>query len=270
MAYNAHNWIHEEVIYAQTLNHAELGIQQNAADIASEVNARTQAVANEKTRAEGIEGGLRTDVTTLQGSLSAEITNRAADVDAEQARAEGVESSLNTAISNEVTRATGAEGNLSNALSLKVDTVSVGVANGVASLDSTGKVPSNQLPSYVDDVIEGYYKTADGKFYEESTYTTEITGETGKIYIDLNTDKTYRWSGSVFVEITSSPLVLTTTLTAGNTTVTFTDGKIASATIISILTDTGIAPTAQSVSGSTYTATFEVQSADMEVAIEVK
>ena len=76
-----------------------------------------------------------------------------------------------------------------------------GAANGVAELDANGKVPSSQLPSYVDDVIEGYYNETDGKFYEESTYTTEITGEAGKIYISRDTAKTYRWSGSVFIVI---------------------------------------------------------------------
>lgn len=74
--------------------------------------------------------------------------------------------------------------------------------NGLATLDGTGKVPSSQLPSYVDDVIEGYYNG--GKFYSTksgSTYSGEITGETGKIYTDLNTDKTYRWSGTVYTQI---------------------------------------------------------------------
>ena len=64
-----------------------------------------------------------------------------------------------------------------------------------------GKVPATQLPSYVDDVIEGYYKVADGKFYEESTYETEIPGESGKSYVDLSTNKSYRWSGSAFVRV---------------------------------------------------------------------
>ena len=64
-----------------------------------------------------------------------------------------------------------------------------------------GKVPSSELPSYVDDVIEGYYKIDDGKFYEESTYETEIIGESGKIYVDLSTNFSYRWSGSIFVQI---------------------------------------------------------------------
>ena len=88
-----------------------------------------------------------------------------------------------------------------------------GTASGVAELDSNGKVPSSQLPSYVDDVIEGYYYNS--KFYEESTHTTEITGETGKIYIDLSgTNKTYRWSGSGYTEISESLALGETSSTA--------------------------------------------------------
>ena len=67
-----------------------------------------------------------------------------------------------------------------------------GVADGVATLDSNGKVPSAQLPSYVDDVLE---YTSQGTF--------PATGETGKIYVALDTNKTYRWSGSAYVFITS-------------------------------------------------------------------
>jgi hypothetical protein len=78
-----------------------------------------------------------------------------------------------------------------------------GAANGVAVLDGSGQVPASQLPSYVDDVLEGYYKVADGKFYKEAAYTTLITGETGKIYVSLDTNKTYRWTGTTFVYITS-------------------------------------------------------------------
>ena len=89
-----------------------------------------------------------------------------------------------------------------------------GTANGVAELDANGKVPSAQLPSYVDDVIEGYYNTTDGKFYEESTYTTEITPESGKIYVDLSTDKTYRWGGSAYAEISESLALGETSSTA--------------------------------------------------------
>lgn len=81
-----------------------------------------------------------------------------------------------------------------------------GANSGVATLDATGKVPSSQLPSFVDDVIEAYYKAADGKFYatySEGTYSDEITGEGGKIYVDLLTNKTYRWGGSAYAEISA-------------------------------------------------------------------
>lgn len=87
-----------------------------------------------------------------------------------------------------------------------------GANNGVASLGSDGKIPTSQLPSYVDDVIEGYYYN--NKFYTTSAHTTEIAGETGKIYIDLATNKSYRYGGTTFVEISSSLVIGTTTGTA--------------------------------------------------------
>ena len=67
-----------------------------------------------------------------------------------------------------------------------------GVANGYASLDGSGLVPSGQLPSYVDDVIE-YANLA----------AFPATNVTGKIFVALDTNKTYRWSGSAYVYITS-------------------------------------------------------------------
>ena len=103
-----------------------------------------------------------------------------------------------------------------------------GVADGIATLDSTGKVPSTQLPSYVDDVIDGYYYNS--KFYKESAHTTEIAGETGKIYVDLDTNKTYRWSGSAYVVISETLALGTTSSTAfrgdyGNTAYTHANAK---------------------------------------------
>jgi len=92
-----------------------------------------------------------------------------------------------------------------------VQSSEVGAANGVASLDSAGKVPAAQLPSYVDDVVEGYYY--DGAFFEDEEHTTPITGETGKIYVDLTTDKSYRWSGSVYTEISQSIVIKTAVAT---------------------------------------------------------
>lgn len=62
-----------------------------------------------------------------------------------------------------------------------------------------------------DDVINGYYNTTDGKFYEDSAYTTEIVGQTGKIYISIDTNIQYRWDNlslpNKFVTISSSVTV---------------------------------------------------------------
>ena len=82
-----------------------------------------------------------------------------------------------------------------------------GQPDGLAPLDSTGKVPEQYLPSYVDDVIEGYYDAENNKFYEDEAKTTEITGEKGKIYIDVTSNYSYRFGGTTYVEITSSDMV---------------------------------------------------------------
>lgn len=70
----------------------------------------------------------------------------------------------------------------------------------------TGTIAAANLPSFVDDVIEGYLNG--GKFYKEKktdgTYATEITAETGKIYVNLNDNKTYRWGGSAYVVISET------------------------------------------------------------------
>lgn len=71
-----------------------------------------------------------------------------------------------------------------------IPTSAKGVANGVATLDSTGKVPASELPSYVDDVIE---------YTNYAAFPS--TGEAGKIYVAKDTNKTYRWSGSAYVEL---------------------------------------------------------------------
>ena len=78
-----------------------------------------------------------------------------------------------------------------------------GAASGVAELDSSGRVPSGQLPSYVDDVLEYSSRSA-----------FPATGETGKIYVALDTNKTYRWGGSDYVEISPSLALGETSSTA--------------------------------------------------------
>lgn len=69
-----------------------------------------------------------------------------------------------------------------------------GTAGGVATLDSSGLVPSSQLPSYIDDVVEGYY--IDSKFYKDEAKATLIIGESDKIYVDMATNHSYRYAPS--------------------------------------------------------------------------
>ena len=107
--------------------------------------------------------------------------------------------------------------NINTELGQKESASNKGVANGYASLDGSGKVPSAQLPSYVDDVVEGANLAA-----------LPATGETGKIYVTLDTNKTYRWSGSAYVEISASP-GSTDAVTEGSTNLYFTNARARSA-----------------------------------------
>lgn len=74
-----------------------------------------------------------------------------------------------------------------------------GVANGVATLDENALIPSSQLPSYVDDVIEcfaTFTKNEDGSLsdislYEDEEHSISITGEAGKIYVDITVRTVY-------------------------------------------------------------------------------
>lgn len=77
-----------------------------------------------------------------------------------------------------------------------------GTTNGVATLDSNGKVPSFQLPD--DNIVGGYYDTTSQKFYKESTYNTKTTGDSSKLYVDLNSSKVYRWNGTVWIDVAST------------------------------------------------------------------
>jgi hypothetical protein len=79
---------------------------------------------------------------------------------------------------------------LQPALDSKVNASLIGTANGVASLDSGGLIPSSQLPSYVDDVVE--------------VTSLPATGETGKIYVVTTDGAIWRWSGSAFIEINTA------------------------------------------------------------------
>ena len=94
-----------------------------------------------------------------------------------------------------------------------------GQANGFASLDGNGLVPSSQLPSYVDDVINVYatYEVSETgglsniNIYSDAAHANPITGETGKIYVNVTDGEPpyqFRWSGTQFVDSNTSSLIL--------------------------------------------------------------
>jgi len=93
-------------------------------------------------------------------------------------------------ITNGVTGTAPSQDAVFDALQLKENAANKGVANGYAPLNSSTKIDSSYLPSYVDDVIEVANYAA-----------LPVTGETGKIYITLNNNLLFRWGGTVYVQV---------------------------------------------------------------------
>lgn len=94
-----------------------------------------------------------------------------------------------------------------------------GVANGVATLGADGYIPSTQLPSYVDDVIDAYIVSGatalSAGWLSESSGGSALTPEIGKIYVIVSTGdyqhRTFRWTGTTYAELKDSVIY-----TAGN------------------------------------------------------
>ena len=101
-------------------------------------------------------------------------------------------------------------GNVTN--DAQVKRTEMGTANGVATLDANGKIPSSQIPGSYDDVKEGYLYN--GKFYYDAEHTQEITAAADMVYVDKSTNKTYRWSGTQYVVIGSDLALGETSSTA--------------------------------------------------------
>ena len=143
------------------------------------------------------------------------------------ARAE-YDDNLNTRLEEEIDAREAADTALETKLQKNIDglekkhddfVATKGKANGFASLDGNGLVPSNQLPSYVDDVIEAYAtydisetgKLSNIKLYSDPDHANPITGESGKIYLNITQDEPsyqFRWSGTQFVDSNTSSLIL--------------------------------------------------------------
>lgn len=122
-----------------------------------------------------------------------------------------IQSDSNPVESDDLSRKLYIDGELSN----KVSTDALGVT--VATLDGSGKVPSSQLPGFVDDVLE----------YPDFS-SLPATGEAEKLYVTIDTNKIYRWSGSVYVEITGSP-GSTDSIAEGTVNLYYTDERAADA-----------------------------------------
>ncbi len=154
---------------------------------------------------------------TLSGISTNKIASKEyvdASVSAEAERAKTAEEANADAIAEEIKRSTDVDDAhvalIDSLTGSKLDKSSVGTANGVAGLDENGHVPSSQLPSYVDDVLEFATK---GDF-PGAKEGDDARGETGKIYVALDTNLTYRWSGTAYVEISPSLALGETAATA--------------------------------------------------------
>lgn len=111
-----------------------------------------------------------------------------------------------------------------------------------------GKVPQSQLPSYVDDVVEGYLLS--NVFYVESSHTTVIPAEVGKIYIDLTTgqkNRQYRWSGSTYIQITNGLIASTNDVPEGSNNLYFTAIRVLATLLTGIIDINGAITASDSI-----------------------
>lgn len=137
------------------------------------------------------DSNLNNRIDDLDDKIDKEIADREAEIDRIENKFDGVTDALEDALQKEIEDRKAGDTTITNNLNAFINTK--GQPSGLAELDSTGKVPAAQLPSYVDDVLE--YSTK-AQFPQ--------TGETGKIYVAKDTNLTYRWTGTQYLEISQS------------------------------------------------------------------
>lgn len=130
-------------------------------------------------------------IDDLDDKIDKEIADREAEIDRIENKFDGVTDKLEDALQKEIEDRKAGDTTITNNLNAFISTK--GQPGGLAELDSTGKVPAAQLPSYVDDVLE---------FSTKAQFPQ--TGETGKIYVAKDTNLTYRWTGTQYLEISQS------------------------------------------------------------------
>ena len=162
---------------------------------------------------------------TLPNAIAKEIEDRQEAIDT---AIKNLGDSQTAALEKEIQDRKDADTALDTKLQNNIDTLEAkhdafvatkGQADGFAPLDGNGLVPANHLPSYVDDVIEVYatYEVSSTggltnvQLYTDATHQTPVTGESGKIYINVaNGEPPYqfRWSGTKFVDSNTSSLII--------------------------------------------------------------
>lgn len=130
-------------------------------------------------------------IDNLDDKIDKEIADREAEIDRLENKFDGVTDELEAALQKEIEDRKAGDTTITNSLNAFISTK--GQPGGLAELDSTGKVPAAQLPSYVDDVLE----------FSTKAQFPQI-GETGKIYVSKDTNLTYRWTGTQYLEISQS------------------------------------------------------------------
>lgn len=130
-------------------------------------------------------------IDDLDDKIDKEIADREAEIDRIENKFDGVTDKLEEALQKEIEDRKAGDTTITNSLNAFISTK--GQPGGLAELDSTGKVPAAQLPSYVDDVLE----------FSTKAQFPQI-GETGKIYVSKDTNLTYRWTGTQYLEISQS------------------------------------------------------------------
>lgn len=130
-------------------------------------------------------------IDDLDDKIVKEIADREAEIDRIENKFDGVTDKLEDALQKEIEDRKAGDTTITNSLNAFISTK--GQPSGLAELDSTGKVPAAQLPSYVDDVLE----------FSTKAQFPQI-GETGKIYVSKDTNLTYRWTGTQYLEISQS------------------------------------------------------------------
>lgn len=147
------------------------------------------------------DSNLNNRIDDLDDKIDKEIADREAEIDRIENKFDGVTDELEAALQKEIEDRKAGDTTITNNLNAFISTK--GQPGGLAELDSTGKVPAAQLPSYVDDVLE---------FSTKAQFPQ--TGETGKIYVAKDTNLTYRWTGTQYLEISQSLALGETSSTA--------------------------------------------------------